>query len=71
MLAITPHPTTDAMVELARDGKEEHFLGVYFAVKEKYSETIVAANGLRMSLTFSTSNFMEAMIKWLKEANRW
>ena len=71
MFDITPHQVTDTMTELARDGKEEHWHGVYFAVKEKYTETIVAVSGLKMSLTFSSSKSMREMVKWLKEKERW
>ena len=67
VMYVIPSPNTDAMIEAARDGTEEHILSVIWAELPKYQEELKGNKNLIVSVTNAPSKFISGLAKWIKE----
>lgn len=67
VMFIIPSPNTDAMIEAARDGTEEHLLSVVWAELPEYQEELKGDKNLIVSVTNAPSKILSELAKWTKE----
>jgi len=67
LLFIIPSPTTDAMIESMRAGKEEHLLSVIWCKHDVYQNEIAGIGGMKIGVVEVVSPFISKLAKWIKE----